>query len=244
MTTHSRNTDRFIVAYEKIREILSLRYCGTTKEETPKQFKEALDAAQNRGDSLVREQYKFLKSCARLRNFITHEKNQPSGRSLAIPRDEVVEKIETLAERFSHPGTIKKYASLDPITLSSDDSLKDAFPYITEHNFSQIPIYEGSQYKGMLTTNAIARWLSHTFEEDESIMQEKTIIGKVLEFSEPHDAPLFMKAYDRALDAYEAFQSDKSPSAIIVTADGKKSSAIQGILTIYDAHKIKQGEIP
>ena len=41
-------------------------------------------------------------------------------------------------------------------TIDTNDSLEKALKIIAEKSYSQIPVYDGDQFKGILTTNVIA----------------------------------------------------------------------------------------
>ncbi|HPE54610.1 MAG TPA: CBS domain-containing protein, partial [Mesotoga prima] len=70
---------------------------------------------------------------------------------------EVVQDIERIARMLNDPPRITSVFGYEKVaTIDTNDSLEKALKIIAEKSYSQIPVYDGDQFKGILTTNAIA----------------------------------------------------------------------------------------
>lgn len=243
MFTGQENSERFIKAYESIRKTLHNRLERAGNRVKRGDFKSLITLSKKADDKLITQKFEFLSSCADIRNIMQHNSNK-NGVPFTIPRSDVVEQLEALARKITNPGKASDYMVKNPAIISYNDTLKDASHYIIGQNFSQIPVYDKTEYKGLLTTNAISRWLAESIEEDESIVQEKITVKDILPFSEAFEGAEFIAPYTDALQASGKLQSNNAPPALLVTTTGKQSGELQGILTRHDVWKIENNEIP
>ncbi|MHD0279564.1 hypothetical protein [Rhodococcus aetherivorans] len=70
-------------------------------------------------------------------------------------------------------------------TFEPADPLQAVLEEVRLHNYSQFPIYEHRTYRGLLTTNCVARWLAHRFARDELV--EGETVRDAFGFVEPHE---------------------------------------------------------
>jgi CBS domain-containing protein len=172
---------------------------------------------------LTRDQRDALTAYASLRNAIAHGRYF-NGRPIADPVPEVVEGIERLRDLLERPPKALSAVSGQQVkTVHPDDDLQSALSLIGGFDFSQLPVY-GEEYVGLLTTNAIARWLAAQLDENGGLA-ETTLIRQVLQFVEEQDrgylAPRTLGASE-AIDLLEHGANNASPvAAVIITDTGK-----------------------
>lgn len=173
---------------------------------------------------LPRQQRDTLAAFASLRNAISHGRYY-GGRPIAEPVAEVVQQIETLRDQIKAPPTaLAILGVMDVCTARLDEPISTALEHVRRFDYSQLPVYDGGTYAGLITTNAIARWLADQMAESGGLAEVEAV-RRVLEFAEPHERALHVA---RSISAAEAVyqlsyggQAGKPASALIITAAGK-----------------------
>lgn len=224
------NGQRFMAAFTTIEEKLR-REVGADRN-IP--FKSVLGKVNAR--RLAHSQRDALTALTDLRNAIVHERYH-NGEPAADPHDEVVADIEALAREVATPMTVM--SALHPPKPSVVDSrtpIPQALTLMHERDYSQLPVYDGGSFTGLLTTNTIARWIAAQFA-DLGDLAEAEIVGVVLHHQESSESVNLVsrtitcvEAIDRLAPAGNAAR----PSALIVTANGNATDAPLGIVTASD----------
>lgn len=226
------NADRFLATFNKIERHLRTM---TRSDKGTSFFTLVTQAAKK--DAVVRRYDTDLKEFADLRNAIVHERTD--AHAIAEPYDHTVNALEGIAATLLDPPRLTRFQR-SVTTLTTADSVASAAGLMFRKSFSQIPIYSGSQFVALLTTNTIARWLGASIDEDVFSLSE-TPIGAVLEYAEDQDNVYFMGQRATVFDALERFQDSerrgrrgKRLEAILITGDGRPSNKLLGIITVHD----------
>lgn len=177
-----------------------------------------------------------LRAFASLRNALVHN-NYYGGKPVAEPVPAVVERIEALADKIIRPPTVmhvlphRTVASFDP-----HDPVSSVLEEIRDNDYSQFPIYEDKSYRGLLTTNCIARWLAHGLSTVGLVETEP--VHAALEFTEAHDRAVHVP---RTMSVPQAIKTlsppaDGSlpPAAVIITQTGKADERPLAIVVAND----------
>ena len=136
---------------------------------------------------------------ASLRNAIIHGRYY-EGRPIAEPIREIVEEIEQLrGQIMSPPEVLTVLEAIDVCLVRPDDPISTVLEYVRRFDYSQLPIYDDARYLGILTTNAIARWLAQQLAENRKLADAP--VRHVLGFSETTDRGVLV---NRAITAAEA----------------------------------------
>lgn len=227
------STGRFINAVERAKSALERQY--------KREFKglgQAVKFALEKRDRVVKSHASALNLLTELRNVIQHN-NFKYGVPVAIPREDAVVAMEEIARHIERQPQIKDHMIKDLVVLTSESSLQDAAAEVIRLDLSQIPVYNGSEYVGLFTTNAMARWLSKSLEANAGVLIEESVeVVQILDCSEDHERPLFVKPTEPALKACDTLSNESSPSALLVTTDGTSRGALQGIVTRFDVPRI------
>jgi len=228
-----RNSDRFLNAFARIEKHLR----RTTASDHTIGFSALLTKARGR-DASLRAYEVDLREYADLRNAIVHERS--GGEPIAEPHDDVVRKIEGIADLITRPPGVEffkgKVTSFNP-----DDPIALAVRAMYTKSYSQAPIYENGHFAGLLTTNTIARWLGAQASEDIFSLQE-TPIRDVLRFSENDDNHRFLPRKATLFDVMELFHAHERRGgrldAVLITENGAPSEKPLGIITAWDLPKV------
>ena len=138
------NAERFIAAYNQIDYSLRTIY----------DFKRSMSFSDivRRSvvlNSVVRKYEEDLIDFGRLRNAIIHNGN--SKYTIAEPHDDVVIKMEKLAELISEPPiAIDRVGNKEVITINSDMKISVAMELMSRTGYSNLPTYEGERLIGIL----------------------------------------------------------------------------------------------
>lgn len=121
-----------------------------------------------------------------------------------------------------------------PVRVGFTDPLRGVLQRMTERSYSQVPVYHEDAYVGLLTTNAIARWLGAHLDDADGILQVDVGVGDVLHHAEAHERCVFVRPDLPARDAVRLLTSDDAPTALIVTDTGEDGATARGILVHAD----------
>ncbi len=195
----------------------------------------ALVDAAARKQPLVRRYADDLKEFADLRNAIVHERSD--GRVIAEPNDRALSEIQRLAAQLLRPPRVLPEFQREVLALDPGVPLAKALKLMYERDFSQLPIYAGAQFVGLLTNNTIGRWLGANVATDLFSVNETTI-EQVLGYREADDAVAFVDRETTLVEVEQTFvtyeQRGKSLDALLITQNGRETEKPLGIITVYD----------
>lgn len=228
------NYERFMNAFTAIEKYLR-KY--KTSDKTHESFYGLVEKAKKK-DAIVRQYELDLKELADLRNAITHERTD--GHPIAEPYPSTVDLIEKICNALKNPPRAREFQG-KVSSVSPEKDLKDVLEVIRNNAYSQVPVYDDSGYRGILTTNTIARWLSSTSEDGLAVIDDVKV-SEVLEHAEDSEMVEFVKANDNLFEVLDLFskanENGRKLEAIIITQNGKKKEKPLGIITVWDIPKI------
>jgi hypothetical protein len=135
---------------------------------------------------LPRVQRDALLAFASLRNAISHGRFY-GGHPIAEPAQAVVTEIEQLRDQITAPPlALAVLRGRDVCRAGPQEPVSAVLAYVSRFDYSQVPVYDDTRYIGMLTTNAIARWLAHQLTLNQGLAEGEPV-DRVLAFAEPHE---------------------------------------------------------
>lgn len=224
---------RFINATEQAKKALEGKY-----QRKFSGLGAAVRHAEEQRDLVVRQSAAALHVLVDLRNVIQHSRVN-KGLPIAIPREDAVEAMEQIAARIEHHPQIKDFMVKDAAVLSPDHAIEEASELVVELDLSQLPVYDDGSYVGLFTTNAMARWLGNAVRsEGGTLIVENVKVSEILEHTEQHESPRFVRPTQSALKVCETLSKETAPPAILVTTTGTEAGQLQGIVTRFDVARI------
>jgi predicted transcriptional regulator len=227
------NSKRFLNAFASIEKYLRERSLNGRRMS----FYELVEIV-GESDRAVRRFEKDLKEYADLRNAIVHERSD--GHVIAEPNDQAVDDIERINSLLQKPPVLIPLFQTQVVIFSTEESLASAVKVMLDESISQVPIYDGKEFAGLLTANTIARWLGSCVDDDLFSLKE-TQIAQVLRYTEDTDSHIFLGRDSQIFEALESFQvyesRGKKLEAVLITGSGKPAEKILGIMTISDLPK-------
>lgn len=189
----------------------------------------------NGSERLSAAQRGELKAVARLRNSIVHAAYF-GGEPIADPREELVGWIEQQAELIEAPPRVLAVLGAQRVrALDERDPVTAFFELLHEHGYSQAPVRLASGGLGLITTNALARWLAAEFRANDGIAEAATV-GDVLRLGERRDRAVLRERGLRAAEAVRILAGELGhpPAAIILTEHGRAEESPLAICTLAD----------
>jgi len=221
-------SERFEVAFNKIQDSME-RLLKTSKSFTE------LVRIGSKHHKIIKEFSDDLLQFARLRNAIVHDKIE-IGYYIAEPHEEVVERIEKIADLLSQPSNALSIATKKVIYYFSDDPLLNVIQGMKYHNHSQYPIYNQDRCIGLLKSSTIVKWLADHLD-DYSFQLEKVKVSDVFAYEKDHPIIFIPKSYNifDVEEVYEQFHHKKKDLEMaIITENGRPDEVPLGIITAWD----------
>jgi predicted transcriptional regulator len=177
-----------------------------------------------------------LQTFSALRNAIDHNSYRDSY-PIAEPIPELVDEIRQIRDRIkSPPEALAVLEPIDVCLVRRDELITTALEHVRQYDFSQLPVYESDCYVGILTTNAIARWLAQQIADGQE--QRDAPVYEVMQFCEASDRAVIVSDTITAADAIHQLMQgspDGEPvNALIMTANGSPSEQPIRVIVIYD----------
>ena len=228
------NADSFLRAFSAIEKWLR----STTGLDRSVGFYVLVDRAADR-HAAVRRFRDDLKEFADLRNAIVHERG--GGYVIAEPNTRAVRDLEDLETILLSPPKVIPTFQHKVDVADHASPLAGVVSRMSTRKFSQLPVTKDGRFVGVLTTNTIARWLG-AHAADGMALLDDTPVGKVLDHAESAENYVFVSRSTtlfQILDHFDRFESQgRALDAILITEQGKSTTAFLGIITFYDIAKI------
>ncbi len=235
MNNVTEKVERFEVAYNQIHD--ELEKLSTNKDAHG--FVDLLYDTKHRYAS-IRHYFEDLKSYARLRNALVHEKTKRDY-YIADPHEEVVTRIEEIAAFLQSPPNATQLASSPVKLYDTDELVTDVLTDMLQHSFSQFPVYQDGKFSFLMTERAIVNYVAEQLTDQSVHFRDEKVT--VLKKYEPQSVVKFVSDKVNVIDIETIFEDKQKKKqkleAIIVTENGKKSEAPLGIITSWDLLKLE-----
>ena len=194
-------------------------------------------------NSIVRKYEEDLIDFGRLRNAIIHNGN--AKYTIAEPHDEVVQKIERLAELITEPPrAMDRIGNKEVITISADMLLGPAIELIYRTGYSNLPVYQNEKLLGILNgrklINVIGKRISDGMNLQDFVSNTK-VSEVVEEMSMGGDYYFMLAEEDITIDeAMNEFENNRKLLIILITKDGKETGKPLKIISSADIIDMKK----
>ena len=230
MDKKQTNAKRFINAYNSIDYAIriqhnfkrSMSFSEVVRKSVPINF-------------IVRKYEDDLVDFGRLRNAIIHNSNEQFV--IAEPHDDVVEKIEHIAQLLTTPPkAINAIIDRDVLCVQNDVSLKDVIKLIATSEFSNIPVFKNGGLIGVANGQRILDVLGRQIVKNKNIddfISNITIEDVLLE-------PVPYKNYDVVSkeatieEILNLFNKNRKLLTVLITKSGTLNETPIGIITTSD----------
>lgn len=225
------NAKKFINAYNQIDHSLRAQYNFKRGQSFGDMIRRCTSI-----NSIIRKFEDTLIDYSRLRNAIIHGGNDDF--IIAEPHDDVVEKMEKIAELVCTPPLIiNTVCRKDIMFAQSDDTVQDVLKMIYDSGFSNIPVYQNSSLVGMVNGQRLVNLLGKQVYSNKSIDDyvKNTKIIDALNETEDKAKYYELVSADTTIDqALNLFYSQRKLLALLVTKTGNFNEPALGIVTVGD----------
>jgi len=119
----------------------------------------------------------------------------------------------------------------------ADDVIMPVARQLYEGNFSQMPVRESGRWTGLLTTEAIARWMAGRATRGLDV-DERAPVREVIAYAEEADNLRIVGSDERAAEVANLFAERAAQgrplAAVLVVEDEPGGDELLGIVTQYD----------
>jgi len=230
------NAQRFITAYNTIDYSLRTIY----------DFKRSMSFSDvvRRSvvlNSIVRKYEEDLIDFGRLRNAIIHNGN--AKYIIAEPHDDVVAKIERLADLIAEPPrAMDRIGNKEVITISADMKVGAAIELIYRTGYSNLPVYENEKLLGILNGRKLINVIGKRIGDGVNLQEfmSNTLARDVVQ--EMGDDYYFMLADEHITidEAMNHFENNRKLLIILITKDGKENGKPLKIISSADIIDMKK----
>ncbi len=176
-----------------------------------------------------------LKEFAELRNAIVHKRI--GGKPIAEPHPDVVERIESIANKIIQAEILEDYFRKNVVTCGPQDTIKHVLSLFQKGQFNQAPVYNAHKLVGLLSTDTISTWLANTFLNSEFV-DPATKVKEILRLGATSDDYTVLSGTSTVFDALAildaTYKRGKHLKAIIITQSGKHTELPIGIITTLE----------
>ena len=182
-----------------------------------------------------------LRTFADLRNLLSHQRYH-GDRQIAEPTSEVLERIREIRESLLRPPTVLTVlAGRSVVSVQAADPVRSLLHLIRTLDYSQFPVYDGTAWVGLVTTNAIARWFARQMDDDEVTTGDEAV-SAVLTCSEEQDTARHVPRTTTAADAIalldQPLPCGSRPRALIVTTNGRPAESPLAVVVDEDLPRL------
>jgi CBS domain-containing protein len=234
--------DRFMGAFIDIEDHMKEKVYGP-KSEAPGRFRQLLESyASRHSRHLLDSQYKTLVTLSELRNLLAHNK-YVEGLPVAVPSPHAVAAVEAIRDDLRSPSPVLAVLNNPkPMVASPEDTVASTLQTMYAHDFSQMPVYDGKTYVGLLTTNTVARWVADQMVKEEGIVLDGPV-REALAVSETNaenilHRPRTLSVSETVWEFTTAAPNGTPVTALIITQNGCKDEAPLGIVVAEDLARL------
>lgn len=226
------NSEKFLYTFNKIDKFLSDELkVGNNYTSFSSSVKKA--AVIN---IIIRRYKDDLLEFAELRNAIVHERTDPEF-PIAEPHDTIVEKIEKIYNELSAPKKVLPIFKREVKVFRYTDKLTSLLKVIKDTSYSHFPVYNGKEFKGLVTENGVTNWFATAVEKGE-IPVETTTLDEILKYEEATENYRFISRDTTIYEAEDIFKNqvhrEERIDAILITENGKTNEKLLGMISTWD----------
>jgi predicted transcriptional regulator len=180
-----------------------------------------------------------LRHLADIRNVLTHQRSAAFGYPVAVTGHSV-DALSEIKKHLGHPEPASTRYCCQVKTVSGSDSLAHVVALAYENGFSQFPVVDDGQFRGLVTETEITRWLGRRVKANASEVDlRNALVRTVLKEKGPTTKGIAIFCFNRLNTAIEEvmgrFSTEPTLEVVLLTESGNKNTRIEGIITQWDA---------
>lgn len=223
-----KQAELFLASFNRIEKWLQNEYEGS---QVPG-FAELVRRLSQRKDLLVRQYRDDLLEIAQLRNAIVHDRISPTF-VIAEPNEWIVNKIIKIEDQLTRPEQVIPTFQKKVTKIEQETPLTDLLEIVQQKGFMQFPVYQQTQFKGVITSKGIGLWLANHLV-DQKISVANQSVRSVLKADKRRNNYRFISKETFVFQALEIFVSNPTIEVILITEDGQEDRPLLGLIRPKD----------
>lgn len=204
-----------------------------------KTFVKLLIKAYETKNPYWRDSANSLRHLADIRNVLTHQRSAAFGYPLAVTGHSV-DALSEIKQHLAHPEPASTRFCCPVKTVSGTDTLAHVVALAFDNGFSQFPVVDDGQFRGLVTETEITRWLGRRVKANAAEVDlRNAFVRTVLKEKDPTTKGIAIFCFNRFDTAIEEvmglFSTEPTLEVVLLTQSGNKDSRIEGIITQWDA---------
>jgi CBS domain-containing protein len=151
----------------------------------------------------------------------------------------VLDSIKAIEKELIEPRKVLPLFACDVYTFQVTDRLSDLLHVIYEKGFTKFPIYEGNEFRGLISQKGITSWFAT--KADDIPWPKEVLLKEVLECVELNNYK-FLKSNASVYRAEEIFREQIGKGnrieALLITRKSSFKEDLKGIITNWDIMKV------
>ena len=185
-----------------------------------------------------------LRQFATLRNAIVHRPLR-GGRPIADPRADAVTRIEEIRRAICLPSSLNGVVARDVFVATMAMPIGDAATRMFDNDFSQLPVLDQGHVTGLLTSQAIARWMTREI----IARRQPNLATPVSEVVDCDPESTFVvvdrsATVMRALELFEDYELGGRALHAVILVTNVDGGAVIGIATVADLPRLHLAAAP
>jgi CBS domain-containing protein len=230
-----REIDEFLAPFTEVENCLNRRLGLSANDRTGASTLIAEYARWNPYRADQADQLGLLKD---IPNVLVHKQSYDEGYPVILP-PRTVHRLKAIHDHLATPVTIGQHYRCPVVTVTPTDSLKAVLSLAYEKGFSQFPVLKDGHFSGLITENAIVRWLGRRVRSSgPAVDLDDVRVGQVTGKEEPErkrSILAFASAGSPEDEVTSLFVKSRLLEVILLTEDGRPTSALAGIVTQWGA---------
>ena len=188
---------------------------------------------------------RFLRKLGDLRNSLVHGEIR-DYEYVAVPTRETLRQLlGTYRELMGDDLAINQFPK-EVDTVTSDETVSNVLRRMRDKDFSQFPVYDGRDFRGLLTENGVVQWLAGSIFGGTSVVEsyditsrkillQSTSVKEVLKKDENRVNVMFVENILTVKEVRQHFSENNLLQAILITENGRPDEELSAIATRWDA---------
>lgn len=202
-------------------------------------FVEMVRRLAKQNETEIKKYEDDLLQFAQLRNAIIHERISTNF-VIAEPNEWTIQRIQKIESRLIDPQKVYPLFKKKVTTFCYQDSLQELLRVINERGYSQFPIYDGHEFKGLVTVHGLGLWLASQVAGDQITISRKKI-EDILRSDRRRKNYQFVHQNQFVFQVEKIFSENPTLEAVMITENGDENEKLLGIIRPRDLNQKRNG---
>ncbi|MGX7412042.1 CBS domain-containing protein [Enterococcus caccae] len=197
-------------------------------------FSEMVRRLSRKKDSQIPLFQDDLLQMAQLRNAIVHEQISTDF-VIAEPNEWAVKRMAEIETALISPEKVLPRFAKKVTGFDINISIKDILAIVARKQYSQFPIYNQGQFKGLITVRGLGIWLAVESSKGDIQLEGRKAV-ELLERNYKGSNYQFVSSDTTIFQVEEMFVTQVRLEAILITKDGNPNGSLLGIIRPRDLY--------